>query len=141
MEFLKYFWVEVVPVTEEEVHKIFQQAAPKSCCLDPAPTKLVQVCLDILVPLITRIVNQSFAKEYFPKAFKLAAVTPLFKKADLIPEILSNFRPISNFPFLSKILEKVATKQLLQHKEVNKLREKMQLAYQEHHSTETASSG
>jgi len=126
------------PVTEEEVHKIIKQAAPKSCCLDPAPTKLVKECLDILVPLLTRIVNQSFAKGYFPKAFKLAAVTPLLKKADLIPEILSNFRPISNLPFLSKILEKVATKQLLQHKEVNKLREKMQSAYRKHHSTETA---
>ena len=125
-------------VTEEEVTKIIKAAAPKSCSLDPVPTKLVKECLDVLAPLITRIINQSFADGYVPKSFKLAAVTPLLKKANLIPEILKNFRPISNLPFLSKIMEKAATKQLLVHKETNKLREKMQSAYRTHHSTETA---
>ena len=73
-----------------------------------------------------------------PRAFKLAAVTPLLKKVNHIPEILKNFRPISNLPFLSKILEKVATKQFILHKEKSGLREKLQSAYREFHSTETA---
>jgi hypothetical protein len=125
-------------VTEEEITKIIKSSAPKTCCLDPVPTKLVKECLDILVPLITRIINHSFADGYVPKSFKLAAVTPLLKKANLIPEIFNNFRPISTLPFLSKVLEKVATKQFLGHKELNKLREMMQSAYREYHSTETA---
>jgi hypothetical protein len=125
-------------VTEEEITKIIKGAAPKSCCLDPAPTQLIRECMDVLVPLITRIVAQSFEDGYVPKAFKLAAVTPLLKKPDLNPETLKNFRPISNLPFLSKILEKVVAKQLLHHKEVNNLREKLQSAYRKHHSTETA---
>ena len=78
--------------------------------------------------LITRIINQSFGNinGHVPTSFKLADVIPLLKKADLIPEILKNFRPISNLAFLSKIIEKVATKQLLHHKEDNRLREKIQ---------------
>ena len=134
---LPYF-CDFSPVTEDEIHKIIRQAAPKSCCLDPIPTQLLKECLDLLVPLITRMVNQSFSSGYVPKSFKLAAVTPLLKKANLIPEILKNFRPISNLPFLSKVLEKAAGKQLIHHKEVNDLREKLQSAYREYHSTETA---
>ena len=83
------------------------------------------------------MIAQSFSSRYVPKAFKLAAVIRLLKKANLIPEILKNFRPISNVPFLSKVIEKVAAKQLCCHKEVNRLRDKMQSVYYEHHSTET----
>ena len=129
---------EFSPLSEEEVSKLIKDSAPKTSCLDPVPSKLVKECLDVLVPIITRIINQSFADGYVPKSFKLAAVIPLLKKIDLIPEILKNFRPISNLPYLSKILEKAATKQLIQHKDSNNLREKMASAYREHHSTETA---
>jgi hypothetical protein len=132
------YFMDFSPVTEEEVGKIIKQAAPKSCCLDPVPTQLVKECLDILLPIITKIINQSFASAQVPKAFKVAAVTPILKKADLIAEILKNFRPISNLPFLSKVMEKLAAKQLINHKETNNLREKNQSAYRECYSAETA---
>ena len=125
-------------VTEEQVAKIIKASASKSCCLDPVPTSLVKDCLDILIPLITRIINQSFEQAYVPQSFKIAAVLPLLKKANLVAEILKNFRPISNLPYLSKILEKVANRQLIEHKESNKLRDKRQSAYRRFHSTETA---
>ena len=113
------------PLTEDEVRKLIKQSATKSCCLDPIPTELVKECLDVLLPLITRIINQSFSSAYVPKFFKIAAVTPILKKANLIAEILKNFRPISNLPYLSKILEKAAAIQLIDHKDNNKLREKL----------------
>ena len=129
---------EFTPVTEADIEKIIKQSASKSCCLDPIPTQLLKQCLDILVPIITRIVNQSFTTATVPTSFKIAAITPILKKANLIAEILKNFRPISNLPYVSKVLEKVASKQLLAHKDVNGLREKFQSAYREFHSTETA---
>ena len=131
-------FTDFAPVTEEEVGKIIRGSAPKSCCLDPAPTQLIKDSLDILLPIITRIINQSFASAKVPKSFKIAAVTPILKKIDLIAEILKNFRPISNLPFLSKVMEKVAVKQLTSHKEDHNLREKFQSAYRKFHSTETA---
>ena len=45
---------------------------------------------------------------------------------------------MSNLPFLSKILENVATKQVISYKDINHLREVMQPAYRQYHSTETA---
>jgi hypothetical protein len=129
---------EFASVTEDDVGKIIRQSATKSCCLDPVPTQIVKQCLDILLPIITQIINLSLSSSKVPTSFKIAAVTPLLKKLNLIPEILKNFRPISNLPFLSKILEKVAAKQLITYKDINHLREIMQSAYRQFHSTETA---
>ena len=59
-------------------------------------------------------------------------------KSGLDSNILKNFRPISNLPFLSKILEKVVLCQLQQHLYDNKLLEANQSAYRKDHSVETA---
>jgi hypothetical protein len=45
---------------------------------------------------------------------------------------------VSNLPFISKLLEKIVVKRLLAHMEKHNLHEKMQSAYKEFHSTETA---
>ena len=73
-----------------------------------------------------------------PDCFKRAIVKPLLKKTGLDENDFKNFRPVSNLPFLSKILEKVVLKQLLGHFESNKLEEIFQSAYKACHSTETA---
>ena len=49
-----------------------------------------------------------------------------------------NFRPVSNLPFLSKIIEKAVSIQLLDHTNSHNLCENLQSAYRCHHSTETA---
>jgi hypothetical protein len=69
---------------------------------------------------------------------KLALKTPLLKKNDLDPDVLSNYRPVSNLLFLSKLLERLAAKQLLNHLELRSLFVPVQSAYRAAHSTETA---
>ena len=49
-----------------------------------------------------------------PEGFKHAVVTPLPKKTDVDPTC-KNFRPVSNLPFLSKMIEKAVSIQLLDH--------------------------
>ena len=56
----------------------------------------------------------------------------------LDPEILNNFRPISNLTFISKLIEKIVAKRLNKHMVQNNLHEIMQSSYKQHHSTETA---
>ena len=124
-------------VTEDEVQKIINQSPSKSCSLDPIPTTILKECLDILLPLITRIINISLENGQMPSSFKLAIVIPLLKKITL-ELILKNYRPVSNLPFVSKIIEKVVASQLIQHQNVNNLMEMLQSAYKEYHSTETA---
>ena len=56
----------------------------------------------------------------------------------LDPNCLRNYRPISNLPFLLKVLERIVLKQFLQHLEFHSLLEPFQSAYRKCHSTETA---
>ena len=60
------------------------------------------------------------------------------KKANLDPNCLRNYRPISNLPFLSKVPERIVLKQFLQHLESHSVLEPFQSAYRKCHSTETA---
>ena len=106
--------------------------------LDPIPTSLTKECLSDLLPLITRIVNSSLCSGAVPPQFKQAVVTPLLKKPGLDLKDLKNFRPVSNLPFISKILEKVVLTQLQKHLSENDLLEISQSAYRKNHNTETA---
>jgi hypothetical protein len=126
------------PVTEDFVLSILKSMSPKSCELDPLPTSLLYEHLDVLLPSITNVINDSLASGTVPGELKTAVVKPLLKKPSLDPDDLKNFRPISNLPFLSKVLEKVVLHQLLQHLQQNNLCNAFQSAYRANHSTETA---
>jgi hypothetical protein len=69
---------------------------------------------------------------------KYALVTPLLKKKSLDPEVLKNYRPVSNLSFVSKITEKAVSKHIDYHMDTYNLHAKMQSAYRPLHSTETA---
>ena len=122
------------PATDEFVLKIINSASAKSCELDPIPTTLLYENLDIL--LLT-IINTSLTTGIVPHDLKTAVVKPLLKKPLLDKNLLKNYRPISNLPFLSKILEKVVLHKLLSHLQENNLSNPFQSAYRAGHSTET----
>ena len=73
-----------------------------------------------------------------PKSFKRALIRPLLKKPGLDPNVLKNYRPVSNLSFLSKVLDKVVDSRLERHLTENSLHAVHQSAYRKFHSTETA---
>lgn len=125
-------------VPSDLVRKIISSAPSKSCTLDPLPTSLLKKSIGVLLPCITSLVNWSLQTGTFPSQFKVALVTPLLKKPDLDHEVLKNYRPISNLPFLGKALERIVSMQLNQHLVTNELCSIFQSAYKVNHSTETA---
>ena len=72
-----------------------------------------------------------------PCELKIAIVKLLLKKPLLDKNLLKIYCPISNFPFLSKILEKVGLHKLLSHLQENDFSNPFQSAYRAGHSTET----
>ncbi len=80
----------------------------------------------------------SLSLGYVSKTFKLAGIKPLIKKTQLDPKDLVNYRPISNFPFLSNLLEKVASSQLYTFLEKKSGLESFQSGFRSYHSAETA---
>jgi len=130
----------MTPQSTEAVLGIIKKFAAKSCSLDPIPTSILksESVLTQVVPYITAIINQSLESGQVPDGFKVAQVTPLLKKEGLDCNILSNYRPVSNLPFVSKVLEKVVAHQLTTHLQLHGLHDSLQSAYRKGHSTETA---
>ena len=129
---------EFAPATMTEIRDIIGSSPNKSCSLDPIPTELLKKCGDPIFELILQIVNMSLSTAHMPSELKRAVLIPILKKLFLDPEILNNFRPISNLPFISKIIEKVVASRLNDHLNINGLNDVLQSAYKKLHSTETA---
>lgn len=102
------------------------------------PTKHFKSVLNCLVDDVLEIVNISLLSGTFPTALKHAIVTPLLKKSNLDLFVTANYRPISNLPFLGKILEKVVYQQLYDHLSDNNLFDLYQSSFRINHGTETA---
>jgi len=125
-------------VSEDDVPQIINTMSSATCDLDPIPTHLVKSCIQAFLPIITFIVNMSLNTAIMPNDLKKALITPIIKKLMLDPEILKNYRPISNVPFISKVIEKCVATQLTLYVTENNMACKWQSAYREGHSTETA---
>ena len=105
--------------------------------LDPLLTTLVCDLFDVLLPVITKLVNTSLTTAYFPTEWKQAIVNPLLRKGakDVTHK---NLRPISNLQFSSKITERAVFDQVYSHMIDNELFPVLRSAYRKGHSTETA---
>ena len=90
---------------EEEVGSTIRGLPAKICNMDIIPITLLKDALPGLLPTITNIVNASMTQAVFLSSWKIALVKPLLKKLGL-KLIESNYRPVSNLTFLSKIVEK-----------------------------------
>lgn len=126
------------PVSMDEVEKVIRRLSNKTSALDHLPTWLLKQNLHVVVPTITRIVNMSLRSSTFPDLLKHAIVTPILKKPSLDQNILMNYRPVSNIPFLAKVIESVVASKFKDYLNVHGLDEAMQSAYRKGHSTETA---
>ena len=87
---------------------------------------------------ILLFINSCLSYGCVPAALKHAVKQPLIKKKNLDPSVLSNFRPISKLPFLSKILDKVVFIQIQSFLVANDIFEKFHSGFKPSHSTETA---
>ena len=120
-------------LSQEQVSELITKAAKKLCPLDPMPTSVVLEVLDV----ITNMINLSFESGEFASDWKEALLKPLLKKCGL-DIAFNNFRPVSNLPYVSKLSEKAAANQLIDHMTTNDLHMPLQSAYKQNHSTESA---
>ena len=86
---------------------------------------------------IMTLFNKSLENGYFPRSFKTAEITPVLEKPSLdssLP-VPVNYHPISNLPFILKLLERAVNVQLLHHLQLNGLLPEHQSAYRKSRST------
>ena len=113
-------------------------SAPKSCELDPIPSKLLIEYLDYILPSLNDLFSSSIASGIFTQCLKSALVTPILKKRCLDHNDLNNYRPISNLRFIAKILQKLGLSHISSYLNSYNHYNTCQSAYRPGHSTETA---
>ena len=123
-------------ISESEVLRLIREMKVKSCELDAIPTKHLMSLIPEVIPAITRVVNLSLSQAVFNTNWKCAIVRPLIKKQDGGREF-KNYRPVSNLSFLSKLLEKAALDQFINHCDEYDLMPDHQSAYRRGYSCET----
>ena len=123
------------PCTDEEIRNIIKKSGVIVSPEDILPGFLMDKSIDTLIPYLTKLVNLSLASGSF-EGLKDAIVRPLLKTDSTDHNNLSNYRPVSNLTFLSKLVERVVLSRLQTHMDdIDKC--KTQFGYKKFHSTET----
>ena len=76
--------------------------------------------------------------QLFPLSCKSSVIIPLIKKPGLDSEVLKNYSPVANLPFLSKVIEKAIAIQIHVYLSKTGIIDSFQSAYKAGHSCETA---
>ena len=121
-----------------ETQAILKSLKKKTSSQDPIPTSLVNLCFNKIAPIFMHIINQVIETSLFPKSLKHAFITPIIKDNSKDIDDVSNYRPVSTLSFMSKVLEKVISKQIDNHVTSNGLHATHQSAYKPFNSCETA---
>ena len=111
--------------TVKDIQNVISSSPSKQSTLDPIPTSIIKSCLHVFAPVITDAVITSLSSCCVPCSLETAVITcsQLPKKPNLDPDILNRYRPISNLPFLSKVLENVVSSCLVSQMRSNGLYE------------------
>lgn len=127
----------LLPTDELEVFNLIKELRD-NCAVgsDLISTKFLKRYINYLTPPITHICNLSISSGVFPAAFKTALIKPVYKNGD--KGNITNYRPISILPALSKILEKIINKQLVRFLEKYNLLAHTQYGFRHGKSTDDA---
>jgi hypothetical protein len=91
-------------ITEVEVEYLLRKIKNTSPGYDKIPCWVFKTCSYDLAEVIVFIINYSILSGVVPSSWLTAIVTPVLKVSN--PKTLSDFRPISVTPVLSRLTEK-----------------------------------
>lgn len=129
----KFYWKNV---EDAKVRTAVSTIASNSTGHDGVSRDLIRLAMPCILPVLTHIFNYSLNSGVFPTIWRSALVCPVPKVKS--PSELQHYRPISLLCVLSKALERIAARQMVEYLEPNNLLDPYQNAYRRGYSTETA---
>ncbi|XP_045762463.1 uncharacterized protein LOC123865461 [Maniola jurtina] len=94
------------PVNPQDIYKIIKSLKnTASTGYDNISTRVLKDAALVLASPLCHIVNLTLVQGHYPTRLKFSIVKPLYKKGD--KKDISNYRPVTLVPILSKILERV----------------------------------
>ncbi len=124
------------PTTNEEISKILLNMKNSSPGHDDIDVKILKKVSDSIVVPITHLCNLSLSNGNVPNDLKIAKIVPIYKKGT--KDKLSNYRPVSVLPALSKIYERLVYNRLVNFLDKHKILNKQQFGFRKNHSTSLA---
>ena len=110
----------------------------KASCIENLSSEILRDAFMVLTDRLSELFNACFDVAVIPPEWKFAKITPLPKPGD--STLVSNYRPISLLPLMSKLIEKVVHSRIYMHLEENDILDKRQGGFRPGHSTVTTCS-
>ena len=124
------------PVTNEELLKVITNLKLTKTDKNSIPVRIFKSITSVICYPLCKIINSSFSTGIFPNIFKLARLTPVFKKGD--KNECSNYRQISSLPFVSKLFERCMTNRIISFFNKYSLFSEKQFGFLKNKSTQDA---
>lgn len=123
-------------ISVPEVRAAINEITSRAVGFDEISIAMIKSVSPFAIEAITHLMNVSLEKGHFPDLWKKSIVLPLPKKPN--PSDLSELRPISVLPAMSKVLEKLVIRQMVEFINIENLLPKLQSGFGKNHSTCTA---
>ena len=122
------------PTNENEIYSLIASLPNKSSSGYDGVSNILLKSLSqqLLVPLCI-VFNKSMAEGIFPEKMKISEIIPLYKTKD--KHLMTNYRPVSLLPVISKVLEKLVHKRTYNFLTRNNILYESQYGFRNKHST------
>ena len=128
LDYIEFLEQDILPLLE----KIKETKSPGSDKIHP---KIIKETAKQLTKPLRLLFQESMRVATVPKAWKIAHVTPLYKKDSKLNP--SNYRPISLTSIIGKVMETIIRNNLMKHMETNNLFSKEQHGFRKGRSCVT----
>ena len=106
--------------TKEMVTKVIRGLNPnKAVGPDLVHNKILIKAVDFIAEPLSRLFTRSVNEHIFPKSWKVAHVTPIFKKGE--KDVCKNYRPVSLLSCVGKVMERCVQMHVFDYLNVNNL--------------------
>ena len=130
---------DISEVTHLEVlNAIKEMKNSPSCGIEGLDSISLKVIAPYVYKPLTYLVNLSIRKCVFASKWKIAKLVPVHKGKKLPHNLPSSYRPVSLLPTVSKLVERLVTKQVMNFMIKSKQMNISQHAYRANHSTSSA---